>query len=202
VFGLVVRFELLEGHEEAFDGLVAETLPEIRAKEPGTCLYVTRRGVTWEQGLLRVLRGRAGFPSPRGDRPREAAPGRPGAPPQRRPRGLVPVLRRWRPDWLTKSRQWSTTLGALRRARQEWVEERRRLRQGERGAVPGRGRVEASWTFFGTGWSMAGDAYMAEQAGRALAEAKRFAREQRHTEFVEGGCWRKCCSRRRRRASS
>ena len=43
MFGLVVRFELLEGHEEAFDGLVAETLPEIRAKEPGTVLYVTHR---------------------------------------------------------------------------------------------------------------------------------------------------------------
>jgi quinol monooxygenase YgiN len=45
MFGLVVRFELLEGHEEAFDGLVAETLPEIRSKEPGTVLYVTHRVV-------------------------------------------------------------------------------------------------------------------------------------------------------------
>lgn len=43
MFGLVVRFELLVGHEEAFDGLVAETLPQIRAKEPGTLLYVTHR---------------------------------------------------------------------------------------------------------------------------------------------------------------
>ena len=49
MFGLVVRFELLEGHEEAFDGLVAETLPEIRAKEPGTIQYVTH-GVVGSSG--------------------------------------------------------------------------------------------------------------------------------------------------------
>lgn len=45
MFGLVVRFELLEGHEEAFDRLVAETLPQVRAHEPGTCIYVTHRVV-------------------------------------------------------------------------------------------------------------------------------------------------------------
>ncbi|MGH9103126.1 MAG: putative quinol monooxygenase [Acidimicrobiales bacterium] len=40
-YGLVVRFELLDGHERAFDGLVAETVEEVRAEEPGTLAYVT-----------------------------------------------------------------------------------------------------------------------------------------------------------------
>lgn len=40
-FGLVVRFELLDGHEEAFDALTAETVASIRATEPGTLVYLT-----------------------------------------------------------------------------------------------------------------------------------------------------------------
>lgn len=40
-FGLVVRFELLDGHEEAFDSLTAEIVASIRATEPGTLLYLT-----------------------------------------------------------------------------------------------------------------------------------------------------------------
>jgi quinol monooxygenase YgiN len=39
-FGLVVRFELIEGHEEDFDVLTAETLASIRSSEPGTLAYV------------------------------------------------------------------------------------------------------------------------------------------------------------------
>lgn len=39
-YGLIVRFELLDGHEEAFDVLTAETLATIRAEEPGTLSYV------------------------------------------------------------------------------------------------------------------------------------------------------------------
>jgi quinol monooxygenase YgiN len=39
-FGLVVRFELLEGHGEAFDALTAETLASVRANEPGTLVYL------------------------------------------------------------------------------------------------------------------------------------------------------------------
>jgi hypothetical protein len=58
MFGLVVRFELLEGHEEAFDWLVAETLPEIRSKEPGTVQYVTHRVVG--SPLSRVFYRRSG----------------------------------------------------------------------------------------------------------------------------------------------
>ena len=40
-FGLVVRFRLLEGHEDAFDALVAETVTAIRAHEDDTLAYVT-----------------------------------------------------------------------------------------------------------------------------------------------------------------
>ncbi|MDQ2708632.1 MAG: antibiotic biosynthesis monooxygenase [Actinomycetota bacterium] len=38
-FGLVVRFSLKPGHEEAFDKLVSATLPGIRDREPGTLIY-------------------------------------------------------------------------------------------------------------------------------------------------------------------
>jgi quinol monooxygenase YgiN len=39
-FGLVVRFSLRPGSQQAFDQLVAETLPLIEKREPGTLLYV------------------------------------------------------------------------------------------------------------------------------------------------------------------
>jgi quinol monooxygenase YgiN len=42
-YGLVVRFDVLDGHEEAFDALTAETLRVIRAEEPGTLIYLTHR---------------------------------------------------------------------------------------------------------------------------------------------------------------
>lgn len=41
LYGLVVRFELIEDHEDAFDALVAETLERIGSDEPGTLVYVT-----------------------------------------------------------------------------------------------------------------------------------------------------------------
>jgi quinol monooxygenase YgiN len=40
-YALVVRFELLPGHEAAFDELVAETLELIAVEEPGTLAYVS-----------------------------------------------------------------------------------------------------------------------------------------------------------------
>jgi quinol monooxygenase YgiN len=43
IFGLVVRFELLHGREEAFDDLTATTLQGIRASEPGTLAYLVHR---------------------------------------------------------------------------------------------------------------------------------------------------------------
>jgi quinol monooxygenase YgiN len=42
-FGLVVRFELLDGREEAFDDLTAAILQAIRASEPGTLAYLVHR---------------------------------------------------------------------------------------------------------------------------------------------------------------
>ncbi len=38
-FGILVRFTLKDGAEEAFDKLVAETVEEIRAHEPDTLIY-------------------------------------------------------------------------------------------------------------------------------------------------------------------
>lgn len=43
MYGLVVRFELRDGHEAAFDQLTAETVEKIQAREPGTLVYVTHR---------------------------------------------------------------------------------------------------------------------------------------------------------------
>ena len=39
--GLVVRFVLRTGHEQAFDELVSKTLAGIRDQEPGTLIYVS-----------------------------------------------------------------------------------------------------------------------------------------------------------------
>lgn len=38
-FGLVVKFTVKAGHEEAFDKLVSDTLPGVRDREPGTLIY-------------------------------------------------------------------------------------------------------------------------------------------------------------------
>ena len=43
MYGLIVRFELLDGHELAFDELAAATLAEIERSEPGTLLYMSHR---------------------------------------------------------------------------------------------------------------------------------------------------------------
>ncbi|HEV8626732.1 MAG TPA: putative quinol monooxygenase [Acidimicrobiia bacterium] len=42
-YGLVVRFEVLAGHEDAFDVLTAQTVARIRSEEPGTLVYLTHR---------------------------------------------------------------------------------------------------------------------------------------------------------------
>ena len=41
MFALLVRFSILPGHEDAFDALVAETLPAIAAEEPDTIVYAS-----------------------------------------------------------------------------------------------------------------------------------------------------------------
>lgn len=38
-YGLVVKFHVKPGHEQAFDDLVHETLGKIRDQEPGTLIY-------------------------------------------------------------------------------------------------------------------------------------------------------------------
>lgn len=43
MYGLVVRFEVLEGHDAAFDALASTTLRSIEAEEPGTAVYLTHR---------------------------------------------------------------------------------------------------------------------------------------------------------------
>jgi quinol monooxygenase YgiN len=43
MFALAVRFDLQPGAGDGFDELVAALLPQVRAKEPGTLLYVCSR---------------------------------------------------------------------------------------------------------------------------------------------------------------
>ena len=42
-YGLVVRFNLRAGHEDAFDALTEETVAAIRMSEPGTLVYLVHR---------------------------------------------------------------------------------------------------------------------------------------------------------------
>ncbi len=42
-FGLIVKFTLKAGHEEAFDALVKDTLPGVIDQEPGTLIYACHR---------------------------------------------------------------------------------------------------------------------------------------------------------------
>jgi quinol monooxygenase YgiN len=41
MFALLVRFNILAGHEDAFDALVAETVTAIAAEEPDTIIYAS-----------------------------------------------------------------------------------------------------------------------------------------------------------------
>ena len=62
-FGLSVRFTLHEGAEAAFDTLVAETLPGIKAHESGTLVYVvhTVEGEPRQRIFYELYRDRAAF---------------------------------------------------------------------------------------------------------------------------------------------
>ena len=42
-YGLVVRFNLRAGHQDAFDALTEETVAAIRIAEPGTMVYLVHR---------------------------------------------------------------------------------------------------------------------------------------------------------------
>lgn len=61
--GLVVRFELLDGHEETFDALTAETVATIRTSEPGTLVYLahTERESTGVRVFYELYRDEAAF---------------------------------------------------------------------------------------------------------------------------------------------
>ena len=87
-------------------------------------------------------------------------------------------LRKWahtlgfRGHWLTKSRRYSTTLGALRTARAEW----KRARQAEVG-VDVNGIAVKHWRYLGRGWDNPGDEWLARTAAAGASEARRLARE-------------------------
>lgn len=92
-------------------------------------------------------------------------------------------LRQWahtlgfRGHWLTKSRRYSTTLGALRAARAQWTAQRKEPspRIDEVAAVK-------DWRYLGRGWDNPGDEWLVRTAAAAAAEARRLAREVRLAE--------------------
>ncbi|MET8142109.1 replication initiator [Sphaerisporangium sp. NPDC005288] len=95
---------------------------------------------------------------------------------------LVP-LRRWahmlgyRGHFSTKSRHYSTTLGALRQVRADYQAERSRQRRG----LPDPGERQTvtvgEWRFAGSGYRT-GEAFWAEIARQRIATARKLAREQ------------------------
>lgn len=95
-------------------------------------------------------------------------------------------LRRWahtlgfRGHWLTKSRRYSTTLGALRSARTQWSASRG-------GVVPvGPESVAVKdWRYLGLGWDNHGDEWLARTAATAAAEARQLARQARLDDRAE-----------------
>ena len=95
-------------------------------------------------------------------------------------------LRRWahtlgfRGHWLTKSRRYSTTLGALRSARTQWSASRG-------GVVPvGPESVAVKdWRYLGLGWDNHGDEWLARTAATAAAEARQLARQARLDDQAE-----------------
>ncbi|MGH9063684.1 MAG: replication initiator [Acidimicrobiales bacterium] len=97
-------------------------------------------------------------------------------------------LRAWahclgfRGHWLTKSRAYSTTFGALRAVRHDW----HARRQG--GASHSSPLVSVTdWSFVGRGWLSLGDAWLAETAAAEAAEARKLAREERRSTITGTG---------------
>jgi hypothetical protein len=94
----------------------------------------------------------------------------------------------------TKSRRYSTTLGALRRARIACAIRRRR---GATLPLDAWGRPEehqavivlASWTYLGRGYQSTGEAWLAASAAARAREERRIAREELRS-TTAAGVWR------------
>jgi hypothetical protein len=86
----------------------------------------------------------------------------------------------------SKSRRYSTTLGALRRSRVAYASRRRR---GDALPLDAWGRPEddqavivvASWSYLGSGYQTTGEAWLAASAAARAREARRIAREELRT---------------------
>jgi hypothetical protein len=89
----------------------------------------------------------------------------------------------------SKSRRYSTTLGALRRARVSFAIRRRR---GNTLPLDAWGRPEddqtvivvASWTYLGRGYQTTGEAWLAASAAARAREARRIAKEELHSTTI------------------
>jgi hypothetical protein len=89
----------------------------------------------------------------------------------------------------TKSRRYSTTLGALRRARVAFAKRRRR---GDALPLDAWGRPEddqavivvASWSYVGSGYQTTGEAWMAASAAARAREVRRIAKEELRTTTI------------------
>jgi hypothetical protein len=107
--------------------------------------------------------------------------------------GLVGLrLRKWAHmlgfggHFSSKSRRYSTTLGALRRARVAYAI---RLRRGDTLPLDAWGRPEddqavlvlASWAYVGSGYQSTGEAWLAASAAARAREARRIAKEELRT---------------------
>ena len=83
----------------------------------------------------------------------------------------------------SKSRRYSTTLGALRRARVTYAIRRRR---GDTLPLDAWGRPEddqavivvATWSYVGSGYQTTGEAWLAASAAARAREARRIAKEE------------------------
>jgi Replication initiator protein, pSAM2 len=92
----------------------------------------------------------------------------------------------------TKSRRYSTTLGALRRARVAYAIRRRRgdTLPLDAWARPEDGQtviVVASWSYLGCGYQSTGEAWLAASAAARAREARRIAKEELRTMAMTAG---------------
>jgi hypothetical protein len=89
----------------------------------------------------------------------------------------------FRGHWSTKSRRYSTTMTALRRARVTFAK-RRRAKDGVPLDAWGRAEddqvvvVVASWVFMGSGYATEGERWLALSAAARAREQRRIAREE------------------------